>query len=146
VYFHWPNKEWQLLGYLANDKPSAVFKVSSNVNGFNDNQPEPATLGISIEPSDQVLQQVQSLKETGHKLLLGGPSSDSHIRHIAQKLVSHLYNYLSSFATNNPQGQVWGFQSQPLSDNQYVPMKSLLQWYGVIQSKIKNDPLFMERD
>ena len=36
VYFSWPvegNRAWHLLGFLANDKPSAIFKVSGLKHG-----------------------------------------------------------------------------------------------------------------
>lgn len=37
VYFSWPTEgspAWHLLGFLANDKPSAIFKVSSLKRGM----------------------------------------------------------------------------------------------------------------
>ncbi|KAJ2909435.1 hypothetical protein GGI21_001888, partial [Coemansia aciculifera] len=52
VHLLWPNKSWQILGALSNDKPSAIFRLKStlspeeaaNIPSIN------AELGISIEP------------------------------------------------------------------------------------------------
>ncbi|KAJ2583977.1 hypothetical protein EV177_010117, partial [Coemansia sp. RSA 1804] len=53
VHLLWPNKSWQLLGVLSNDKPSAIFRLKSTLTPEEAAARMPSTsaeLGISIEP------------------------------------------------------------------------------------------------
>src|SRR5690348_1652674 len=71
VYMGYPGKDFQFLGYIANDKPSAVFKISNTaantsiVNGTAEidmSAPQTLHIGISIETM-QVIEQQIALKE-----------------------------------------------------------------------------------
>ncbi|KAJ3415474.1 hypothetical protein HDV05_004916 [Chytridiales sp. JEL 0842] len=98
VHFLWPNPSapptWQFLGYLSNEKPSAVFRLglkkSSTDTPTNSNPnllasglstdsmledssaipteesafPLTASVGISIEPMETVMRAVQELQES----------------------------------------------------------------------------------
>ncbi|KAJ1943967.1 hypothetical protein GGF37_002411, partial [Kickxella alabastrina] len=58
VHLLWPNKSWQMLGALSNDKPSAIFRLKSAVDQDSQHMPGvSAELGISIEPIESVEQQ-----------------------------------------------------------------------------------------
>ncbi|KAF9282407.1 hypothetical protein BGZ68_005992 [Mortierella alpina] len=79
VHLLWPNKTWQLLGMLSNDKASAIFRLKSAATASrspfasssgNDmsldstatqSAPITATLGISMEPIDVVMSQIANL-------------------------------------------------------------------------------------
>src|SRR5690606_25869996 len=101
--------------YINNEKPSAIFKVGQGTS------PEAATsamsttgeytevemsteednvvaqLGISIEPLDQVLQQL-SQKQASQALAVApvNPSPATlPVSELAQKMVDHLFNYAS---------------------------------------------------
>lgn len=67
VFFSWPGRPFQLLGGLANNKASAIFKLGGVQRGAGDGQgPVTASLGISIEPLQDVEAQVMSIpKNTG---------------------------------------------------------------------------------
>ncbi|KAJ1886949.1 hypothetical protein LPJ66_009373, partial [Kickxella alabastrina] len=64
VHLLWPNKSWQMLGALSNDKPSAIFRLKSAVDQDSQHMPGvSAELGISIEPIKSVEQQVQQMQQ-----------------------------------------------------------------------------------
>ncbi|KAJ9586005.1 hypothetical protein L9F63_020343 [Diploptera punctata] len=82
VYFSWPDPNapptWQLLGYLAEDKPS-----------FSHN----AQIGISVEPILHVQQQ-SALVTT---------QTTSNYMQFCQKMLENFLNYASSFAITQAQ-------------------------------------------
>ncbi|KAJ3214655.1 hypothetical protein HDU81_001655, partial [Chytriomyces hyalinus] len=98
VHFLWPNPSsaptWQLLGYLSNDKPSAVFKLGqkhTSSNSFNQSDsmmddstgnllgagdsPITASLGISVEPIELCLSAVEAAKGGSSIGASGGDTS-----------------------------------------------------------------------
>lgn len=56
IYLQWPGAEWRLIGFLAPDRPSAIFKLGAErarpASGDVEMAPEPtaALLGIALEP------------------------------------------------------------------------------------------------
>lgn len=108
VYFSWPDPnsppQWQLLGFISNDKPSAIFKITklkssgdSITNGFGYLQPivsHNAQIGISIEPLSAISQQTPSLSTNG--------TTVNNFATFTRKTAEHLFNYVSSFAQPVP--------------------------------------------
>ncbi|ODV89021.1 hypothetical protein CANCADRAFT_28759 [Tortispora caseinolytica NRRL Y-17796] len=134
IYFQWPGKPFQLLGGLANSKPSAIFKVkqSANTTGSPSSGPVTITLGISIEPIAQVEQQLLTLHQNdpndGQMVLFNRPVSPASIVTLANRIVQHLYNYLGGFAT--PDGM--------------VPMKVFDDWWRKFQERLQVNPSFLD--
>ncbi|KAJ2957764.1 hypothetical protein NQZ79_g6601 [Umbelopsis isabellina] len=154
VHLLWPNKDWKLLGSLTNEKPSSIFRVKSANNSGNSNNPQPAdqlpvvtaTLGISIEPLDVIQTQMATLPSAAlgtnsNALIKPGVSNLSDAGFIASRILEHLYNYVTSFATNNlPMGAVPLAQ---IADNGYLPLKAFQTWYENLGKKITNNPNYL---
>ncbi|KAJ2766167.1 hypothetical protein IWQ57_004482, partial [Coemansia nantahalensis] len=100
VHLLWPSREWQCLGALSNDKPSAIFRLRAAAGA----QPAPpgasAELGISIEPIQAVEQQVpppsQALVPAAQA---PGALPLQAARRLAERALQSLYDYATSFAT-----------------------------------------------
>ncbi|KAF9124041.1 hypothetical protein BG015_005191 [Linnemannia schmuckeri] len=168
VHLLWPNKTWQLLGMLSNEKASAIFRLKTNGSKSTTAQqsttgasisdmsmdsssstttsasttPITATLGISIEPIDVVMSQIATLASSSSSSSSTAPSkalvplssinnnsattvSPDSVAAIAQKVMSHLYNHVTSFATA------------------VVPQGSTV--LNVVR-KAKADPMFLTRE
>lgn len=138
VYFSWPDEEakpnWQLLGILSNNKPSAIFKLS-NLKQHCDTSSQPlnafsqfpsitinAQIGISIEPLINAESQITSLNNTNHNL--------STFVEFTQKMVQNLYNYVSSYAVDCGSQQTM------------VPLLSVQKWYENFERKLNLNPNF----
>ncbi|KAH9996330.1 hypothetical protein BJV77DRAFT_988688 [Russula vinacea] len=131
VHFFWPGKGFQLLGMLSNEKPSAIFDCVVISSAFS-NSAQPTTgagvtavLGISIEPLQQILAQVNALPSAVSKPVPG--PSDGAI--LAEKIVKHLFNYISGFVS--------GSSGTSLSPDSMVPMSLIARWYESFLSKVR---------
>ncbi|KAJ8096907.1 hypothetical protein POJ06DRAFT_271924 [Lipomyces tetrasporus] len=152
VYFQWPGKPFQLLGAITNSKPSAIFRVNqssssttstatTSIDDMVDDIPSieqiTISLGISIEPAAQVEAQVNELraKTNGNTTALvtrtqqKSPVDPNSTAALANKIMSHAFNFLSGFAT--PDGM--------------VSLKSFNDWWQKFQVKLGRDPNFLDR-
>ncbi|KAL5238541.1 hypothetical protein ACI65C_005951 [Semiaphis heraclei] len=138
VYFSWPDENarpnWQLLGILSNNKPSAIFKLS-NLKQHLDitNQPVNAfsqfpsisinaQIGISIESLINTELQTTSIEST---------QNVSTFVEFTQKMVQNLYNYVSSYAVDcGPQ------------QTSMVPLLLIQKWYENFERKLNLNPNF----
>eukprot|EP00124_Ichthyophonus_hoferi_P005066 Ihof_evm3s657 gene=Ihof_evmTU3s657 len=101
VYLNW-NNVWQFLGIVSNEKPSAIFHissakpkdeyiVSSPFGGVSVLAAPPvgvAQIGISVEPLQELLQMTPAGKDI----------ATVNFSTISQRLLNNLWNYLSSFS------------------------------------------------
>jgi len=145
VHFFWPGKGFQLLGMLSNEKPSAIFRlrgtfsaVSSNDTLFagspaaNGAQALTALLGLSIEPLPQIIEEVARLPSAVTKA--APTTSDATL--MAERIVKHLFNYISSFVTGG---------GGSVTPETQVPMALIAKWYEAFMSKVQNTGLgFLE--
>ncbi|KAK7207563.1 hypothetical protein BZA70DRAFT_264923 [Myxozyma melibiosi] len=154
VYFQWPGKPFQLLGAISNNKPSAIFKVNqrtpaprvtASIDDMVDDdtdlvsagaEPITISLGISIEPADQVEAQISQMRanSAGSSTALvpsskRAPLNPNSTAALANKIVSNAFNFLSGFAT--PDGM--------------VPLKTFNDWWTKFQNKLAVDPQFIHR-
>lgn len=165
VHFQWPGKEWQLLGMISQDKPSAIFRINAQKptsgGGVTDMSmddlssiPEPvtATLGISIEPLPLIHSQMATLttasplsKSSSSTALIpvstiGGYTIKDPTT-VAVRVLENLYHFVTGFATSNvPQGAPILGPPQQIHPGAYVPVKVFMDWYNKFCAKVKADP------
>lgn len=142
VHFYWPtetNPHWQLLGYLSNEKPSAIFKLggtksTSSTTFLNSNNSGTtqgnqmnlivAQLGISIEPVQQVMVQCSpaspSIPSTTSAVTVLNKANESTT--IAVKLLQNLADFCSGFVVNQLPPASYSMM-QGSNEDGYIPMK-----------------------
>lgn len=158
VFFQLPNsQDFKLLGGLNPLKPSGIFKLNNLKppqqpapgatgvpadgdmmdEGFIDtNDSFTINIGLSIEPTPEAEIQLnqEKLKTLGNSTaLVSTPkpylsNNPNVIAGMANKIVSHAYNYLSSFI--DEQGK--------------VPIKAFDNWWDKFKSKLSNNPNFLD--
>ncbi|KAG8137032.1 hypothetical protein E2320_005578, partial [Naja naja] len=109
VYFCYPDENgvavWQLLGFVTNDKPSAIFKISGLKSGKGSQHPfgamtipqmpSVAQIGISVELLELLAQQTP--------IASAAVSSVNSFTEFTQKMLDNFYNFASSFAVTQAQ-------------------------------------------
>ncbi|XP_058058132.1 protein OPI10 homolog [Anopheles bellator] len=142
VYFSWPDPNappnWQLLGYISNLKPSAIFKISqlkkldeiagqnammSNVFGSNLPISHIAQIGVSIEPETALIQQTPAT------------TTSSTYYQFGQKILENFFNFVSSFSVTQT-------QMAPNFNETYVPLSTLQTWYTNFERRLQQNPNF----
>ncbi|CAO2654837.1 Nn.00g115700.m01.CDS01 [Neocucurbitaria sp. VM-36] len=157
VYAQLPGaSDFKLLGAIANEKPSAIFKVNNKAGGpaggglgdedvMVDEGPSangaatPLALGISVEPAQQVAAALDQKKAQdaaasatpnmgqGNELVLRGQNSVT-TKVLAQRIIKNCYDFLTSWGTGDT-----------------VPLKAFQAWWTKFENKIERDPGFLER-
>ncbi|KAF1817253.1 DUF775-domain-containing protein [Eremomyces bilateralis CBS 781.70] len=159
-----PTSDFRLLGAIAADKPSAVFKINGNdssptgggagasadvdamVDDASGPTPTPGAndvvmLGISVEPAAQVAAALAAQKagtaggSAGQQMAVyRPPPARVATKVLAQRIVTNLFNFLASFTSGGAGGQ------------EVVPLKSVQDWWGKFERRIEQDPGFLERE
>jgi len=150
VYAQLPGgAQFKLLGAIANEKPSAIFKVIDKAGGpaggglgeedvmvdESMNGGGVLALGISIEPAQQVAAALEQQKaqnaaiapSTGNEIVLRGQTTVT-TKVLAQRIIKNCYDFLTS----------WG-------SGDTVPLKAFQAWWTKFENKIERDPGFLER-
>jgi hypothetical protein len=155
--------EFQFLGAIGNEKPSAIFKVGSGGNQprlteaqqedemlDEDSTPSRDTsvgqvvLGISIEPAQSVAAQMAALSAqrqsstTTSTDLVRLPPQQKQIttKVLAQRVIGNAFNFLASFAESDPSKR----------GEEVIPLKSFRDWWTKFERRIEIDPTFLERE
>lgn len=150
VYIQLPNKPFDFLGAIANEKPSAIFRVKGlgagedNAGGMDDMVdeggagmiPGEVVLGISVEEVAVVEANMARLK-AGHADGSNNSASMQLAKRIdpkvlAMKVIQNAYDYLSSFAENRGGEEV-------------VPLKRFMDWWKKFESRANKEEGFLER-
>ncbi|KAH9474638.1 Protein OPI10-like protein [Psilocybe cubensis] len=149
VHFFWPGKGFQLLGVLSNEKPSAIFRLKGTYSGPSSStaqnkfssyssvgpdmqQDVTAILGLSIEPISTIQQQLEQLP-SALASTNASPAKDPTM--LAERIVKHLFNYISGFVSGGP-----------MSPDVAIPMSVIQRWYEMFISKVRAGGVgFLER-
>lgn len=151
VYAQLPGTpDFALLGAIANEKPSAIFKIKNGTaaggglgdedamvdEGSANGTTAPLALGISVEPAAQVANALAAKKAqdaaaststTGSAMVLHGQDAASQ-KVLAQRIIKNCYDFLTS----------WG-------SGDTVPLKAFQAWWTKFEGKIERDPGFLVR-
>ncbi|XP_066562375.1 protein Hikeshi [Amia ocellicauda] len=141
VYFSYPDLSgapvWQLLGFITNEKPSAIFKISGLKSGVGGEHPfgmmavpqipSVAQVGVSIEPLAQLTQQTPVASATVCTV-------DSFTQ-FTQKMLDNLYNFTASYAVSQA-------QMTPNPSEMFIPASVILKWYENYQRRMAQNPNF----
>ncbi|XP_028811000.1 protein Hikeshi [Denticeps clupeoides] len=141
VYFSFPDpgvgQVWQLLGFITNEKPSAIFKITGLKAGEGvahpfgtmaaPPAPSMAQVGVSVESLDQLAQQTP--------VSSAAVSTVDSFTQFTQKMLDSLYNFTSSFALSQA-------QMTPNPSEMFVPVSSVIKWYDNFQRRMAQNPNF----
>ncbi|ODV80313.1 DUF775-domain-containing protein [Suhomyces tanzawaensis NRRL Y-17324] len=148
IYFKLPSQEFQLLGGINPNKPSAIYRLNNksglanrgsngdemNIDDSSINYNDPTTIqiGISIEPTPQAEVLLTQQREKSASALVpakpAAPNSANDIAALGNKIVGHAYNYLGSF----------------IDEAGKVPMKAFDNWWDKFKTKLANNPNFLD--
>lgn len=116
-------------------------------NGTNNpplNRDAVITLGISIEPAQNVATQLANLQSSN---AANNTSSTALVRQqppraapstkvLAQRIIGNAFNFLASFAASDPSSR----------GQEVVPLKSFQDWWAKFERRVDADPGFLERE
>lgn len=145
VYFSWPEPNapptWLLLGHLSNEKPSAIFKISSlkqaeapadglslHMNFGQQQSSHLAQIGISVEPLTNIQQSTPSISSE--------PYRGSRYAEFTQKMLTNFVNYMTSFGITQA-------EMTPNPNETYLPMSKMQTWYSNFQRRLSQNPDFL---
>lgn len=146
VYFSWPEPlrppSWIYLGYISNQKPSAVFRVSTLKSdgtgtteiacghtpyGLQQQSSQTAQIGLSVEPHVQVSGLTPAPQAQ--------PSRLPSFVQFADKMLQNFVNYASSFS-------VVQAQMVPTPNDAFVSLTVVQKWYENFQRRMQLNPNF----
>ncbi|KAH3762433.1 protein Hikeshi [Pelomyxa schiedti] len=139
LFLAWPPDytKWDFHGFISNDKPSAVFRVSNSSPTSGEmvdaSQPPtqlpPVQLGISVESMTSIQERWQFTQSNN---ATARSSSVEDSTNMPLKLLENFYNFAMSFSTKNPQ-----IVNAPGQD--YIPASVLNKWYQTAHHRIMKE-------
>ncbi|KAI0409506.1 hypothetical protein F4802DRAFT_544255 [Xylaria palmicola] len=133
---------FRFLGGVGTGKESAIFKLSNGSSGSSSSagtaEAAGVVIGIDIEDAASVAERIQQLQQQQQQLqssaLVPAAGGEPQTVILAQRIIQNAFNFLSSFS-----GQVGA------SGIEVVPLRAFQEWWRKFESKVKNDPSFLER-
>ncbi|RMZ76742.1 hypothetical protein DV737_g4709, partial [Chaetothyriales sp. CBS 132003] len=137
--------DFTFLGAIANEKPSAIFKCSMP-EGAGAGAGGNCTVGIEIAEQARVkglLDELEARKQqqqgsgaaVGGGQLVKATASQVTTKVLAQRIIKHAFNFVSSFSGTLGQGGV-----------EVVPLKAFEEWWRKFERKVDVDPSFLEKE
>uniref|UniRef100_A0A914GXW9 Hikeshi-like domain-containing protein n=1 Tax=Globodera rostochiensis TaxID=31243 RepID=A0A914GXW9_GLORO len=154
IFISWPSTEkaigsaeWNNLGFISNEKPSAIFRVGQHSNllrtqtvfvgdqTLNTEGAKNAFLGIMLEPLNRIQNKGQiAAQSTAEKQQIS-------VNDFAQKMLRNFVNYIQSFAVSLPKHDQM-LTSVTTEMAEYVPTKAVTDWFNNFQRKLQMKPDF----
>lgn len=116
-----PFTEWQTLGTISADKPSAIFHPGWKANDSMQREPV-VQIGVSMETDDFVGNLSTAVDNVDEKL------------GFARLVAGDLFRFMASFAQSTPSGEAL-----------VVPTDVLDRWMHRFDEKFRKDPTFLHR-
>ncbi|XP_055333807.1 protein OPI10 homolog [Paramacrobiotus metropolitanus] len=146
VYFSWPDaaadgggQQWIFLGFLSNQKPSAIYKIVKPKKDDSTAGVPGQTTALTLfggVPFSSVAQLGISVESLAGLSAMGNPSTEASNRssneEFCTKMLENFCNYAVSFSVSNP--------ANP--NESYVPLKVVTNWYETFKRKFAADPNF----
>lgn len=149
IYFGWPAPEggvtWQYLGYISNEKPSAIFKLAKlkqtsvhtdpfSGGTFDTITATTALIGITVETVNDII-----AKQPAEDAVA---STVGSYNEFCTKMLENFYNYASSFVIGQIDIATIVAQGGGNPSMTYVPMQTLQQWYEIFSKRLASNPNF----
>ncbi|CAK5043617.1 unnamed protein product [Meloidogyne enterolobii] len=153
VYMSWTpidggERQWNYLGFISNDKPSALFKIGQltkhtqqqnpqnfsfnasniNTNMFNNSAVHSALIGVKVEPMIEILRRNENEETSTNEQL-------SSLALFPEKMLRNFVNFMHSFAVSFPKPNTTQYE-------EYVPAKSVTEWYTNFKRRLDANPNF----
>uniref|UniRef100_A0A915N845 Hikeshi-like domain-containing protein n=1 Tax=Meloidogyne javanica TaxID=6303 RepID=A0A915N845_MELJA len=137
IYMSWTpiggERQWNYLGFISNEKPSALFKIgqltkhtqqqnpqnfsfnASNINTtiFNNSAVHSALIGVKVEPMIEILRRNENEETSTSEQL-------SSLALFPEKMLRNFVNFMHSFAVSFPKPNTTQYE-------EYVPAKSVTE-------------------
>lgn len=136
--------DFKFLGGIGPGKESAVYKVGGVVGTGGNGDAQSLILGISIEAGESVasrMAELASSNQANSTALVRQPEQKTQALVLAQRIIKNAFNFLASFSGNVPIPGAPGNAGMEV-----VPLKAFEDWWKKFESKVKNDPSFLEKD
>uniref|UniRef100_A0A915NTP2 Hikeshi-like domain-containing protein n=1 Tax=Meloidogyne floridensis TaxID=298350 RepID=A0A915NTP2_9BILA len=126
-------RQWNYLGFISNEKPSALFKIGQltkqqqqqnpqnfsfnasnmNTNFFNNSAVHSALIGVKVEPMIEILRRNENEETSTNEQL-------SSLALFPEKMLRNFVNFMHSFAVSFPKPNTTQYE-------EYVPAKSVTE-------------------
>nr|CAD2189948.1 unnamed protein product [Meloidogyne enterolobii] len=154
IYLSWTptdggERQWNYLGFISNEKPSALFKIGQltkitqnqqnpqnfsfnasniNTNIFNNSAVHSALIGVKVEPMIEILRRNENEETSTNEQL-------SSLALFPEKMLRNFVNFMHSFAVSFPKPNTTQYE-------EFVPAKSVTEWYTNFKRRLEANPNF----